>query len=433
LKKKINAGYLSRVEGEGALTIEIRDGRVETLDLRIFEAPRFFEPILRGRHFQDVIDFTARICGICPVAYQMSAVHAIEAAMGVSIPDAIRELRRLMYCGEWIESHALHVHFLHGPDFYGMENAWSKKDYLHIAQRGMRLKRLGNEILALLGGRPVHPVSVRPGGFFKVPEKTELHKLLPDLERGFELSVECIKWAASLFKLIEAADNSDSPFISLYDPNIYPMNTGAVRTSEGITYSMDEFTKALEEYQVPHSNALHAGIKKGPKHQPYMVGPLSRINLNYRSLPEEVTSVIRHAGISTPLPDIRMSIIARCIEISYAIYEAMTIIKRYDGTESHIHIEPGEGKGLWITEAPRGMLIHSYEFDRYGNVEYARIIPPTSQNLAHIEKSLREYTERNIDKTVSTIRRGCEHIIRSYDPCISCSVHIVNLSADHRH
>jgi coenzyme F420-reducing hydrogenase alpha subunit len=225
------------------------------------------------------------------------------------------------------------------------------------------------------------------------------------------------------------AENTDSLFISLHDKSSYPMNSGTVSASDGTTYSMDEFMKVLEEYQVPHSNALHACIKKGNKHQPYMVGPISRINLNFDSLPEEVKSVAQKAGISIPLLDIEMSIIARCIEISYAIYEAMTIIKRYDGTESHILIEPGEGKGLWITEAPRGMLIHSYEFDRNGNVENARIIPPTSQNLAHIEKSLREYTNCNSGMSVRDLRRGCVHIIRSYDPCISCSVHVIDLCA----
>ena len=428
MKKKIKVDYLSRVEGEGALTIEIRDGEVEKLDLRIFEAPRFFEPILKGRHFQDVIDFTARICGICPVAYQMSAVHAIESAMGVSVPESLQELRRLMYCGEWIESHALHVHFLHGPDFYGLESAWANKDYLHIAHRGMKLKRLGNEILAILGGRPVHPVSVRPGGFFRVLEKAQLHKLLPDLEKGFELSLECITWAASLFEQNEAIEDTGSLFISLYDSDSYPMNTGTVCTSDGITYSMDEFFKVIEEYQVPYSTALHAGIKKGSEYQSYMVGPLSRININFDSLPEEIKKAVWQANISLPLKDITMSVIARCIEMSYAIHEAMAIINKYDGTETYVHVEPGKGMGLWITEAPRGMLIHKYEFDRRGAVTSARIIPPTSQNLAYIENNLREYINRNSAMAMKDLRRGCEQIIRSYDPCISCSVHLIVLS-----
>jgi len=429
LKRRINVEYLSRVEGEGALTIELLNGRAGRVDLRIFEAPRFFEPVLKGRSFQDVIDFTARICGICPVAYQMSAVHAIEAARGCSVPQPIQDLRRLMYCGEWIESHALHVHFLHGPDFYGLDSAWSKKDYLHILQRGMKLKRLGNELLALLGGRAVHPVSVRPGGFFRVPDKTELYSLLPVLGKGFELSHECITWAASLFERKEAAEDTGSLFISLHDPGSYPMNTGTVCTSDGITYSMDAFTTVMEEYQVPHSNALHAGIKKGTSHHSYMVGPLSRINMNFESLPEEIKEVVQRTGISIPVNDIRMSIVARCVEISYAIHEAMNIIKKYDGADPYIKVEPGEGKGLWITEAPRGMLIHSYQFDRNGNVENARIIPPTSQNLAHIESSLRNFIDRNNHLTTKALRRGCEHIIRSYDPCISCSVHLIDLSA----
>ncbi|UCD34625.1 MAG: nickel-dependent hydrogenase large subunit [Nitrospiraceae bacterium] len=432
MKKRINVDYLSRVEGEGALTIELSGGRADRIDLRIFEAPRFFEPILRGRPFQEVIDFTARICGICPVAYQMSAVHAIESAMGVPVPDSIKDLRRLMYCGEWIESHALHVHFLHGPDFYGMESAWSKKEYLHITQRGMKLKRLGNEILALLGGRAVHPVSVRPGGFFRIPDKARLHKLMDDLERGLESALESIAWAASLFDEDRAAGESAPLFISLHDPDTYPMIYGRVCASDGSSYTADEFAECIEEYQVPLSTALHAGVRSGTELRPFVVGPLARINLNYRALPEEILSAAQGAGVALPLHDMRKSIIARCIETGFAIHEAMAIIKRYNGAERHVEVHQGQGRGVWITEAPRGMLLHAYEFDRKGNTVTARIIPPTSQNLAHIEKSLREFINGNGALPVKDLRRGCEQVIRSYDPCISCSVHIIDLSDSSR-
>ncbi len=183
MKRLFRIGDLSRVEGEMGITAEIRDGQV-TVRAGVFEAPRFFEALLRGRPYSDVADFTARICGICPVAYQMSAVHAIETIFGVEVEEPIRMLRRLLYCGEWIESHALHIYLLQGPDFYGAESAWSKREYLPIAQRGLSFKKLGNRILTILGGRPIHPLSVKVGGFYKVPDKKNAHRLVIRTRNG---------------------------------------------------------------------------------------------------------------------------------------------------------------------------------------------------------------------------------------------------------
>lgn len=428
MKKRIKVGYLSRVEGEGGIRIEIKDNVIQSMNLKVFEAPRFFEPTLRGRSFQDVIDFTARICGICPAAYQMSAVHAIEAAMGLDVEKPIKQLRRLLYAGEWIESHALHVYFLHGPDFYGLESAWSGKDYARILQRGLMLKKFGNRILAVLGGRPIHPVSVRAGGFFSVPGRKELHDMLPFLEQGYEEAIKGIQWSASLFHEIQPETNQEYEFVALNDPEGYPMNRGRVVTSSGGEFSMEEFLASIEEYQVEYSNALHSGIKMNSSRQPYIVGPISRLNLNYACLPEEIKTVLKDSGVTLPLTDIRMSIIARSVEVVYAFFEAMRIIKDYDEPgRPYIDMESRKGKAAWITEAPRGILIHNYEFDRYGKVLNARIIPPTSQNLAHMEKTLYKFVANNIDKPVAYITRGCEYIVRSYDPCISCSVHLVVL------
>jgi len=422
MKRLFKVDYLSRVEGETGITAEIQDGKV-TVRAGVFEAPRFFESFLRGRHYSDVADFTARICGICPVAYQMSAIHAIEKIFGVEVEEPIRELRRLLYCGEWIESHALHIYLLQGPDFYGAESAWSKKEYLPIAKRGLSFKKLGNRILALLGGRPIHPVSVKVGGFSKLPEKKALLSLLPDLGEAFEESLREVEWAA---RLPFQDHTMDMECVSLCAPREYPMNHGNVISNKGINTPMGGFLAMLRESQVRHSTALHSKIRKDGLESPYLVGPISRVNLNVEKLPAEIREVLKKCGISPPIMNTRMGIIARSIELSYALHEAMRIIRVYEApAEPSVRFEPREGEATWITEAPRGMLIHRYELDHEGCVKNCTLIPPTSQNLAQLEIDLRDFIQNHIGKPLDFLKKESEKIVRSYDPCISCSVHFV--------
>jgi coenzyme F420-reducing hydrogenase alpha subunit len=423
--KIIKVDYLSRVEGESGLVIEIKNGKEAKLHVNIFEAPRFFESFLRGRPYSDVMDFTARICGICPVAYQMSSVHAIEKIFGIEVEKPIRELRRLLYCGEWIESHALHIYLLNGPDFYGIESAWASKGYLPIAKKGLTFKKLGNEILTILGGRPVHPVSVKVGGFYKIPDRKVLAALLPELERAYEESLKEIKWAAGL----KFNDNSwDTEYVSLTHQDEYPMNHGSVTSNKGLNMSMEKFLESIQEYQVEYSTALHSGIKRDSSLSPYMVGPVSRLNLNYDRLPPEIKNVIKEAGISLPITNTQMGIIARSVEIAYAFHEAISIIKDYEEPGvPFICFEPRAGEATWITEAPRGILIHRYELADGGDVKSCTIIPPTSQNFGHMERDVFHFLQDNVDKPADFIKKESEKIIRSYDPCISCSVHVVKL------
>lgn len=423
--KIIKVDYLSRVEGEGGLVIEIKDGKTARLRINIFEAPRFFESFLRGRPYSDVMDFTARICGICPVAYQMSSVHAIEKIFGIEVEKPIRELRRLMYCGEWIESHALHIYLLNGPDFYGIESAWADKEYLPIAKKGLTFKKLGNEILSILGGRSVHPVSIRVGGFYKTPGKKVLAALMPGIEKAYEESLREIKWAAGL----QFNDNSwDTEYVSLNHQNEYPMNHGSVASNKGLNMSMDKFMDSVQEYQVEYSTALHSGIKRDSSVSPYIVGPVSRLNLNHDRLPSEIKNTIKESGISLPITNTQMGIVARSVELAYAFYEAIRIIKEYEKPDKpFVDFEIGAGEAVWITEAPRGILIHRYELDDAGHVKSCTIIPPTSQNFGHMEADIYRFLQNNADKSEDFIKKESEKIIRSYDPCISCSVHVVKL------
>src|SRR5687768_18335181 len=242
-----DVGMLTRVEGEGSLTLRVRDGAVIQAQLGIFEAPRYFERLVVGRTPDEVIDIVARICGICPVAYQMSAVHAFETLFGVQVDPQVRALRRLFYCGEWIESHALHIHLLHAPDFLGYPSAIElAADHPEVVERGLRMKRLGNRIVAILGGRPIHPVSVRVGGFSRAPTRAELDEVRRELPGAIRDAQETVRWAAEL----PPPPYSRPPRLgSLRHPTDYPMNEGRIVSSDGLDLDLADWPLAFEERQ----------------------------------------------------------------------------------------------------------------------------------------------------------------------------------------
>ena len=323
--RTIQINYLSRAEGEGALHITLRDGQLVDLRLQIFEPPRFYEAFLRGRDSREVPDLTARICGICPVAYQMSSVHALERLYGIEIDPAVRALRRLYYCGEWIESHALHIHMLAAPDFLGCESVITLADKNRPAvERGLRIKKAGNAIVAKLGGRSVHPVGACIGGFTRAPRRHEVMELREQLLRVRADAVECVRWVSG-FDL--PAVSRDIEFVALSHPGEYPMNEGRIISSKGIEAAQEEFDDSFEEHQVPYSNALHSRVKgRGP----YFLGPLARVNLNFDRLGPDVGTVAHDTGIAWPNSNPYTSIVARALEVLYAIDEALRIIGAYE-------------------------------------------------------------------------------------------------------
>lgn len=424
--KTIKVDYLARVEGEGGMRIRIRNGRVADVELKIFEPPRFFEAFLRGRSYLEAPDITARICGICPIAYQMSAIHAMEDALGITVPPSIRDLRRLIYCGEWIESHALHVLMLHAPDFLGYPDAIRMaKDHPELVQQGLELKKLGNEIIALLGGRAIHPINVRVGGFYRTPTRSELAPLADRLKRGRDACRELVRWSRTL----PAREHScDYEFVALRHPDEYPMNEGRIVSSRGLNITAREYDAHFQEEQVPYSNALHSVIKgRGA----YLTGPLARFNLNFDRLPAIVQEAAREAGLVGTCLNPFKSIVVRCLEMLYAFHEAVRIIEAYQPPEAPFVVsEPREATGFAATEAPRGTLYHQYSIDANGAIQDARIVPPTSQNQKMIESDLREYVTPRVDMPVDQLRSECEQVIRNYDPCISCATHFLKLDVE---
>ncbi len=376
-QRRIRIAALTRVEGEGGLYVRLKGDRIDEVKLTIYEPPRLFEAFLRGRPLEDVPDITARICGICPVAYQMSSTHALEAALGVSITPEIRTLRRLLYCGEWIESHCLHIHLLHAPDFFGADSGIElARRFPDEVTRGLWLKKLGNELLEVLGGRAIHPINVAVGGFYRAPRRDAVLRLLPEFERGLEAAVEMTRWVAS-FDFPDYARPYE--MVALQHPDEYPMNEGVVASTGGLRVPVDEYERHFEEFQVEHSTALHSG--RGPEHAAYHVGPLARVNLNRETLSPTARRLADEVALEHPCHNPFRSIVARALEVVHAFEEAIGIMRDYRPfAPSRVGFEPCDGEGCAATEAPRGLLYHRYGIDRDGHVTFAKIVPPTSQN-----------------------------------------------------
>ncbi|WP_406510066.1 Ni/Fe hydrogenase subunit alpha [Streptomyces sp. NBC_00212] len=436
----LHVGSLSRVEGEGALHLSVHDGTVTQARLQIYEPPRFFEAFLRGRAHAEPPDITARVCGICPVAYQMSACAAIEDACGVTVDPAVRELRRLLYCGEWIESQTLHIYLLHAPDFLGCGSAieLARTARGHV-ERGLRLKQAGNAILELLGGRAIHPVNVRVGGFHRVPTTTELKPLHAQLKRALDDAWETVRWVAG-FDFPDA--ETDADLFALAAPGTYAIEAGipAVLRPDGTltTFPLHTFLDRVREEHLPHSTALYSTLD-GRCH---LTGSLARFAISGRWLSRTAVEAARTAGLGDPYEGAvcrnpYRSILVRAVEVVYAVDEALRIIGTYQPPEHpYADVPPMAATGHGATEAPRGLLYHRYALDAEGTVTDARLVPPTAQNQGAIEADLRRMTQEAItqlDPDDAELTALCERAIRNHDPCISCSTHFLDLTVERTH
>ncbi len=426
--RTIRVEALARVEGEGALHVEIRDGALVGVELQIYEPPRFFEALLRGRRHTEPPDITARICGICPVAYQMSACEAIEDACGVVVDGPLRDLRRLLYCGEWIESHTLHVYLLHAPDFLGYHGAIEMAaDHRAAVEQGLALKKVGNQIVEMVGGRAIHPVNVRVGGFYRVPTRRELQPLLEDILRVRGIAEDTVRWVGG-FDMPDLTH--DHELVALSRPDEYAVVGGHIASSSGLALTPDAFLDEFVEQHVARSNALHAYRTDGTR---YLVGPMARFALGYDRLSEGARAAAAEVGLG---PDDRnpfRSIVVRAVEVLHACDEAIALIEAYEPPDQPaVPVEPRAGVGHGVSEAPRGLLYHRYTLDGEGLITDAVIVPPTSQNQPSIEADLFRLIEANLELDDDALRHVCEQSIRNHDPCISCATHFLELTVDRR-
>ena len=426
--RAIDVHGLAHVEGEGSLHVRIADGELESVELEIFEPPRFFEAFLRGRSYEEPPDITARICGICPVAYQMSACNAIEDACGVIVPQQITNLRRLLYCGEWIQSHALHVYLLHAPDFFGLDDAveLAAADRSSV-ERGLRLKKTGNAIMERVGGRAIHPVNVRVGGFYRAPDAAEIADLAPLLRAALDDALATVEWVSG-FDFPE--DSHDYLFVSLVDEDDYPIESGTVQSSDGLKLSPDAFLDIATEEHVARSNALHAHLRGGDT---YLTGPLARYALNAAKLPPQAAAAAERAGLGDVCRNPFKSIIVRSVEIVAACEEALRLVSSYAPFEpASVPVRPRAGHGAGATEAPRGLLLQRYEITADGTISEARIVPPTAQNQDAIEDDLRRVISAHLQLGDDELRDLSEQAVRNHDPCISCAAHFLDVAVERR-
>ncbi len=421
--RTLSVGTLTRVEGEGALHITLKEEVLQSVQLNIYEPPRFFEAFLRGRGYTEPPDLTARICGICPVAYQVSACNAIEEACGIHVDDELVALRRLLYCGEWINSHALHIYLLHAPDFLGYADIiCMARDHAAAVERGLALKKAGNQLMEFVGGRAIHPVNLRLGGFYSVPTKLEFKPMAKQLRRALDNALATVEWVSGFeFTDLEL----DHEFVALTASDRYPIENGQIARSAGPAFPAADFTGHVTETQVPYSTALHATLDGGR----YLTGPLARYSLNSSALSPIAAQAAGNAGLSAECRNPFRSIVVRAVEIVYAIEEALRIIDEYERPQYpcvDVPARPGVGHG--VSEAPRGLLYHRYQIDDAGLIAAATIIPPTSQNQAAIEADLARVVADNLSLDDDALTALCEKTIRSYDPCISCAAHFLRLT-----
>ncbi len=423
---RIHVPVLTRVEGEGALDLGIEAGRITEMRLRIFEPPRFFEKFLEGRHYSEIPDMVARICGICPVAYQVTAAQALERLFAVELSPWARAMRRVFYCGEWIQSHSLHIHLLAAPDFFGCSSAIELASIAPDAvRRGLRLQRLGNDLIDLFGARSVHPVGLRVGGFHAAPTRAQIAAIRANLHAALADAEALVRWAAEI-----AVPRDAQAFVSvaLRHPQAYPIEAGDIHADDGLAIGVDDFEQNFHEHHAPHSTALYSAYRG----QPYLVGPLARLNLNHDRLPAQIVALAAECGIALPSRNVFDSLLARAIEILLAVHEAHALLADYREPDSPwTPVTPRAGIAVGATEAPRGLLWHRYEIDADGRVVSARIVPPTSQNQARIEEDLRLSLEAlGLDQPDDALRLHCEKVIRNYDPCISCATHFLRLNVE---
>lgn len=423
MTRTIKVDALGRIEGEAGLTLRVRDGAVSDVRLNVFEPPRFFEAFLRGRACTEVPDIVARICGICPVAHQITACRAIESAMGVTIDPAVQALRRLLYLGEWIESHALHVYLLHIPDFLGVPDAIAlARDHQEVVTRGLRIKKIGNALMTAIGGREIHPINVRVGGLYRAPDAARIQALAGDLEWARDASVETVRLVAALqFPDFEP----DSEFVAVQKPGEYAIDEGRIVSSGGLSLDARGYEQAFTEIHLAHANALHS---VGPEGGPYEVGPLARFNLNREWLSPIALDAATAAGIGDGCRNPFKSIIVRAVELVHACDQSLALVRRYEPPAAPaVAAEPRATGGAFVTEAPRGMLFHRYRIDSKGRVTAAKIVPPTAQNQGIMERNLRQLVSTRMNLSTAEITSLCEHAIRNYDPCISCATHFLRL------
>jgi coenzyme F420-reducing hydrogenase alpha subunit len=421
---RIEIRHLARVEGHAHLVIDAEKGELAECRLEIVESPRFFEGILKGRHYRDVAPIVARICGVCSNSHTLVSLAATENALGIAVSDQTRSLRRLLAYGEILQSHILQIYFMAVPDYLGVASIFPLvRSERELVTRALRLKKLANDICLAVGGRPVHPVTPCVGGFSALPLPHALQELrrrlveaLPDLEATVEL------FAA--FPIPEFVRETE--YLSLAAEDGYPLLGDTLVSSDGLCAAAAEYRTVIEEYPVPHSTARFARATRAA----YMVGPLARVRNAHDRLSPMARTVAGVLRLSAATANPYFNLVARLVEVVHCLEEGIHLIDHIlqDGVRPETAPSPsGPGRGAAAIEAPRGTLFHSYSYDASGCIESADCVIPTAQNLGNIEADLRALVPTLLHLPQEEVTKRLEMLVRAYDPCISCSTHLLEV------
>lgn len=424
MTRTIVVDHLARIEGHAGITVAIDGDRVDTVRFDILEGIRLFEGLVRGRPIVEVAGIVSRICAICSHGHAITALLALERALNVEVSRQTERLRELAFHGAAIESHALHVFCLALPDLLRhasvIELAAESPETVAMA---LRLKKLGNTIQEVVGGRAVHPVNYAIGGFGRLPGASELARLRDDLIAGLDDCDRAIKAAGGIDVPVFATEPIRCAALEPRGDSYFFGDT--IRLSDGATIPVDAYRTLTNERAVPHSTAKHS-LAGG---RPYMVGALPRLTLNGERITGRARQVWSVLGPAVPCTNVVANDFAQLVELVFSVEQALGIVE--DMLQAGLTPEPRQrppvraGRGAAASEVPRGILFHRYEIDQSGIVTAADVITPTAQNCAHVEEQFRAAVSREPGAPDDDLRHRLEIIARAYDPCVSCSVHVI--------
>ena len=424
----IDVKDVTRVEGHGNIQVRLRDGNITRLELAIVESPRFFESFIRGRHYHETPQIICRVCGICSIAHTTAAVKAIEAACGIEPSEQALRLRRLALLGEQIQSHTLHLYFLAVPDYLGVGSVIPlARTHPDVVKRALRMKKLANDLCAMVAGRHIHPIAYRVGGFTHTPAAAELRDMRARLVAARDDLDETVR----LFQGLRLPDlRRDTEYVALRSGDEYAFYDGRLASTKAAQpLDAADYRQFVRETVAPHSTAKHC---RSPHSPSYAVGALARFNHSHAQLSPRAKSAAERLGLAAPCDNPFHNNTAQLVEVVHCVEAAINLIDALltRGVRPEPRVRPrGFGRGVGATEAPRGVLFHEYALDSQGRVEDANLIIPTGQNLANIEEDMRvmvrQMLAEGLGQDVMTSR--LEMLVRAYDPCISCATHFLDV------
>ncbi|MFH1007519.1 MAG: Ni/Fe hydrogenase subunit alpha [Candidatus Latescibacterota bacterium] len=429
--KKVNVNidvkHVTRLEGHGNIKVRVKDGVVEELIVNVVEAPRFFEAMLRGRRFDEAPHITSRICGICSIGHTAASLRAVEDALGVTPSEQTVLLRKLILHGETLQSHVLHAYFLAAPDLLGVDSVIplvaTHKD---VVLRALRLKKLSNDLCDLVGGRTTHPVSMAVNGFTKLPDVADFRAIRKRMAEAIPDVLETV----ALLKTLELPDFvRETEFVALQRTDEYAFYDGQIASTDGKLVDEHEYRSMTNEYSVPHSTAKFTRASRDA----YMVGALARVNNNYDLLSPMAKAAAEELGLAPVCHNPFMNTVAQVVEVAHALEDGIRIMDELLARgmkEEDRTVKVKAGRGVGAVEVPRGILYHDYTIDDKGLITDANCIIPTNQNFANMELDMKALVPTILDRPEKEIELMLEILMRAYDPCISCSVHMLDVAFD---